>query len=170
MSRMPTTELLAELPDELRKHHQFPGDFCAVSDFESLAKLEGLLDPAAFPLQMNVTNQRKGFEPAHRGYLEGIGLEVDDKHYDSGAGAAAVIAAEVAAGRSVLMAMPHLENPIGKHVYVFTKYKGDTILVDPAEPRVKLRGMDAIPTVLENWRANSPHPEKTIHLLTYRRR
>jgi len=40
-----------DLPEELRAHYQLPGNFCAVSGFESIAKLEHLLTPNEFPLQ-----------------------------------------------------------------------------------------------------------------------
>ncbi len=157
----------AEVPEKLRQHYQFPRDFCAVSGFESIAKLEGLIAPDTFPLQSDPANVAKGFEPAHRTFLDTLGLDAKDDHYHSGADAALVIGREVSAGRFPLVSMPVIG---GFHVYIFAEDGGKLLFIDPAVPKVILRGLDALPLALENWRANSPAKHKTIHVLTYIRR
>jgi hypothetical protein len=157
----------AEVPEKLRQHYQFPRDFCAVSGFESIAKLEGLIAPDAFPLQNDPANVAKGFEPAHRIFLDTLGLDAKDEHYHTGAAAALVIGHEVSAGRFPLVSMPVTG---GFHVYIFAEDGGQLLFIDPAVPKVILRGLDALPVALENWRANYPTKHKTIHVLTYTRR
>ena len=169
---MPATPAqLAELPDALRLHYQFNGDFCAVSGFECIAKLHGLLARDAFPLQGDPTNQYRGFEPDHYAYLTARGFNCTDLHHPTGAAAGAVIQTETEAGRFPLAALPWrgANGNWGYHIFLFARHEGVTLWIDPAIPCVMLRGMDAVPQALENVRVNNPLGRRTIHLLTYAR-
>ena len=166
---MPTLAQLAELPASLREHHQFSGNFCAVSGFECIAKLEGLLAPTAFPLQSEPASEHKGFGPADCGYLTGLGFAVHDEHYPSGQAASTVIQAETDAGRFPLVSMPvqDAHENWAYHVFLFAKHLDAVLFINPAEPCVILRGIDAIPQVLEIMRTQHPLQHHTVHLLTY---
>jgi hypothetical protein len=168
---MPATlEQLAELPEAIRQHYQFPDDFCAVSGFECVAKLEGHLAPNAFPLQSDPANLHKGFEPAHCTYLTGLGFTVHDVHHPTGQAAAAVIQTETDAGRFPLVSMPvpDEQGHWGYHVFLFARHENAVIFIDPSVPRVMLRGIDQIPVALENMRNRHPLEHHTVHLLTYK--
>ncbi len=159
----------SRIPRQLRKHYQFRGDYCAVSGFECIAKLEGLIAPDAFPLQSDSGNTGIGFEPKHRALLEELGVDAsEDVQYKSGASASAAIISALDAGRSALISMPCLDMSPKFHVYLCTKSGGETLLIDPAKLEILLKGADALPQALENWRMNYPSKDKTVHVLTYR--
>lgn len=169
---MPATPAqLAELPDAIRLHRQLDGDFCAVSGFESIAKLHGLLASDAFPLQGIPANQHRGFQPDHYAYLTERGFTCADTHYPTGQAATAAIQTETDAGRFPLASLPWQsgDGNWGYHVFLFTRHEGAMHWIDPAVPCVMLRGIDAIPQALENLRVNNPLGRRTIHLLTYTR-
>jgi len=167
---MPATpRQLSELPDALRLHRQFNGDFCAVSGFECIAKLHGFLARDAFPLQSDPANQRKGFQPDHYAYLTKQGFICADAHHTTGAAAGAVIQKETEAGRFPLVSLPWTGSNgyWGYHVFLFARHEGAALWIDPAIPCVILRGIDAIPQALENVLTNNALQRRTIHLLTY---
>lgn len=169
---MPATpEQLAELPEALRLHHQFDGDFCAVSGFECIAKLHGLLAPGAFPLQSHPANQHRGFQPDHYVYLTERGFVCADMHLPTGAKAGSVIQTETDTGRFPLVSLPWQggDGKWGYHIFLFARHEGAVLWIDPAIPCVMLRGIDAIPQALENVRVNNPLGRRTIHTLTYTR-
>jgi hypothetical protein len=167
---MPTPEQIAEVPLAIRDHHQLNGDFCAVSGFESIAKLHGLLAGNAFPLQSDATNEQKGFEPAHYTYLTERGFTCSDQHIGTGTAAAQIIQQETDAGRFPLASIPWQKGGRwGYHVFLFARHEDQVLWIDPAEPCVMLRGIDAIPVALENNRTRNPIEGRTIHMLTYTR-
>lgn len=169
---MPATPIqLAELPDVLRSHRQFAGDFCAVSGFECITKLHGILARDEFPLQSDPANQYRGFQPDHYTYLTEHRFVCTDGHYPNGIAAGAMIQAETNAGRFPLVSLPWQggDGKWGYHIFLFVRHEGVMLWIDPAIPCVMLRGIDAIPQALENLRVNNPLGRRTIHLLTYTR-
>jgi hypothetical protein len=65
-----------DIPESLRQHRQLENAWCAVSGFESIAKMHGLIAPGAFPLQPDPAKQGMGF--GDTSFLLALGLQATD--------------------------------------------------------------------------------------------
>jgi len=119
------------------------------------------------------TNAGKGFEAAHRTYLDGIGLDAIDYHLNTGAEVTAVLQRETDAGRYPLISLPEKDTVTGAwgyHVYVFAKREGKLLFINPANREVRLSGHEDLAGILDWYRTQPGAPHQTIHVLTYTRR
>lgn len=164
----------AEVPERLRKHYQRDGNFCAASGLESLAKLEGKLQPGEFPLQIDSSNEHRGFGEDERKLLLPYRLIAICRDAYSGEEAAQIIGAEIDADRFPLVSLPVFDEKgalCGYHVHIFAKHQGEALWINPAFPRVEVKGIPNIGRRLEVLRQKHKalgHYE-TLPILIYQR-
>jgi hypothetical protein len=158
------------LPPALADHHQLPGlNTCAVSAFEAVAKLHGLIVPTAFPLQLDPKNQKKGFDDTS--FLKALGIDCRDAHYDTQE-AMELIEEETNAGRFPLVSLLGFRQdgkPAGYHILLCALHNSKLLLIDPAKPSIEADNKADLANLLEGNRQQNPH-RKTLHILTYQLR
>jgi hypothetical protein len=155
---------LSDLPEPLRSHRQLEDASCAVSAFEAVAKLHGLIEKDSFPLQADVKNQRRGFEDTE--FLKSLGINASADHYDTQS-AMDLIEKETNEGRFPLVSLL-TKAPDGKlayHVCLCAQHNG-LVLIDPGKPTIVVHGTKELANLLEGNRTNNPDRD-TLHILAY---
>jgi hypothetical protein len=156
---------LSELPAELRSHRQLEQASCAVSAFECVSKLHGLIETDTFPLQSDPKNQMLGFGDTE--FLKFLGLSPLDGHYDTQS-AVALIEKETNEGRFPLISLIG-QTPKGEwyyHIHLCVFHNAKLLLIDPATLDIVADKKEDLAKVLE--RNSQQNPErKTLHILTY---
>ena len=156
---------LSELPTELRSHRQLEQASCAVSAFECIAKLHGLIAPDIFPLQSDPKNQKLGF--GDTGFLKSLGLSCVDNHHDT-VSAMTLIEKETNEGRFPLVVLGFYL-PTGEwtyHTHLCVSHNAKLVLVDPAMPAIVVGKKEDLTNLLERKRREDPL-KKTLHVLHY---
>ncbi|MDZ4405231.1 hypothetical protein [Prosthecobacter sp.] len=154
-----------DLPEQLRSHYQLENASCAVSGFESVAKLHGLIAPDAFPLQSDPTKQGMGFDDTS--FLLSLCLLASDTHLARDI-ALDRIESETSDGKFPLVSL--LTGQAGStlywHIFVCAQHGGDLLLIDPAYPKVQAQQRAGL--AAEFQRTLDAIPDRQmIHLLTY---
>lgn len=154
------------LNEVLQAHHQFAGDFCAVSGLEFVSKLYGLTQLSKFPLQENQKNESKGFGEQSLQAL--VYLEGEDAHGDAQS-VMGLIEKETNQGMSVLVSLRgfvtfgRILNPIGYHIFVATSQGDQPILVDPQTKQIQAPSRADLANILQ-WNSQQNPERKTIHI------
>jgi hypothetical protein len=154
-----------EIPELLRHHRQLENASCAVSGFESIAKLHGCIAPDAFPLQSDPAKQGMGF--GETAFLRSLGLQATDVSLERDV-AISRIEAETAAGRFPLVSLLATQNgrTLYWHIFICVQHEGNLLLIDPAYPKVQARQKDGLNHEFQRTLDAVPD-RQTIHLLTY---
>lgn len=156
----------SDIPPALRSHHQFPLATCAVSAFECVAILHGLLEQDKFPLQCDPTNREKGFGDID--FLESLGLSCANNLYDTQS-AMVLIEKETAEGRFPLVSLRAFAvdgTPLSYHILICVLHNAKLLLVDPAKPSVVVDNKVDLANLLKRNRQDNPE-RKTLHILHY---
>jgi hypothetical protein len=159
---------LNNLPADLQFHYQFHGNFCAVSAFESIAKLHRLIKPDAFPLQSNIANQAKGFGDNDTVFLKSLGLTPNNRLMPV-PDALDLIESETREGRFPLAAQVVGINPFGGadvHIFICCLYAGKLLLIDPATPKIQAEARQGLEAEFLKNIQRFP-VRKEIHVLWY---
>ena len=149
------------LPVALLAHRQLHPYSCAVSGFECIAKLHGWIKPDAFPLQLDLSNQAKGFDDTK--FLESFGV-ICSSPLLSASDAFNEITRMTAAGKYPLVVL--FDKAVGYHAYVVAPGAIGPMLIDPAGPRI----IESDPAKLKNLLISNSkaNPQRSqIHVLTY---
>lgn len=151
----------------LQAHHQFDGDYCAVSALEFVSKIYEQIAPDKFPLQADPQNQHKGFDE-HT--LQNLVLLGGCSTYYDIQSAVETIEKETNEGRCVLVSLRafHTFDGIiflvgGYHILVALSLEGQPILIDPQTKQVLARGKEDLAKVLQR-NSDLNHDRKTIHM------
>ena len=150
----------------LEAHHQFPGDYCAVSALEFASKIYERIGLDQFPLQVDPQNQHKGF--GEQALQSLVYLTGKAEHYDIQS-AVETIEKETSGGKCVSVSLRgflffgQIVIPVGYHIVVALWLDGQPILVDPQTKQVLVRGKEDLTKVLtENSQLNPQY--KTIYM------
>jgi hypothetical protein len=155
---------LSDLPEPLRSHRQLEKASGAVSAFEAVGKLHGLIKKDSFPLQTDPKNQHRGFEDTE--FLRSLVINASADHYDTQS-AMDLSEKETKERRFPLVSLIGTA-PGGKlsyHVYLCAHYNG-LVLIDPAKPEIMARGGNELANLLEGNRTNN-RDRDTLHILAY---
>lgn len=153
--------------DSIRKaHSQSPGDYCAVSALEFVAKCYGLVRPSEKPLQRIPENEHKGFDEKLR---RSVGLSGADNQYAPDE-AAKLVESETTSKRMPCVALlrpfdPKSGAPVGYHIYVASKESGEVEVIDPANGDIVAKKLSEIEQLFAENAAQNPDRD-TIHVLT----
>lgn len=155
------------LPNELSKHHQLPGNFCAASGFECIAKLHHLIPKDQFPLQSDDTNEGLGFGKDDTKFLNQW-FDCRDSFFDAEA-AISLIEKETHDGRFPLISLFEWERnkPIGWHVYLFLRYQEKLLLVDPRVVEVVTSDLPRLKALLGLNILTNPEKRQKLHVFWY---
>ncbi len=149
----------------LRNHRQLEQASCAVSAFEAVAKLHGLIEPTSFPLQSDPANQLKGFGDTE--FLRSLGILPSDGHYDIQS-ALNLIEKETSGGKFPLAAF--VKEIVGAqvrvHVYLAARDKTKLVLIDPAVPAIVAEGREGLGRLFQRSIQMYP-PISDIHVMIY---
>lgn len=149
--------------DPLQNHRQLEQDSCAVSGFECIAKLHGLIGKEEFSLQSDETNQGKGFGETE--FLESLGIFASDSHHDIES-ALDLIETETSRGRFPLVScITKIEQGMRYwHIKICAQNNAKLVLINPAYPMIVAEKREGLKTELEK----SILPDRTkLHMLTY---
>ena len=154
-----------DLSEQLQHHRQLENASCAVSGFESVAKLHGLISPDAFPLQSDPANQHMGFGDTT--FLRSLGLDASESLF-AREEALDRIETETAEGRFPLVSLLVALTPRGRlwHIMVCARHDGRLLLIDPAYPKVQALDRSGLAAEIQKTLDMAPDRPK-IHLLTY---
>ena len=156
---------LSLLPEALRNHRQLERASCAVSAFECIAKLHGLIEPDTFPLQSDPANQNKEFGDTE--FLKFLNLLPSDGLFAT-QNALAIIERETTEGRFPLISLlvETSSGEKGYHTYLCAQHNAKLLLIDPLKPEIVVDKKEDLENLLEHNRTTNPE-RKTLHVMTY---